>query len=73
MVTALDAKKVLNQIMEERYTNINELAVKLDIQPQSLRNKINRGNYSLTDFIEMMDILECDLQIVTRDTHKTFN
>lgn len=69
----MDAKKVLKQIMEERYTNINEVADKLGIQSQSLRNKINRGNYSLSDFIEILDILDCDLQIVTRDSHKIFN
>ncbi len=30
-------------------------------------NKINCGNYSLKDFIIIMDILECDIQIITRD------
>ncbi len=68
----MDAKKALKQVFEERNMDINGLAAKLNIQPQSLRNKINRGTYSLADFIEWMDLLDCDLQIVTRDTHKTF-
>jgi hypothetical protein len=68
----MEAKKALKQVFEERNTDINGLAAKLNMKPQSLRNKINRGTYSLADFIEWMDLLDCDLQIVTRDTHKTF-
>ena len=69
----MDGKKVINQIMLERKVDLIWLADKLGIQAQSLRNKINRGNYGLTDFIEMMDILDCDVQVVTRDTKKVFN
>lgn len=68
----MDAKKVINQLLLERNTNINEMAEKLGILPQSLRNKISRGNYSLADFENMMDILNCDIQVVTRDTKKIF-
>lgn len=59
--------------MLERDTNINELAEKLGMQSQSLRNKISRGNYSLVDFIEWLDLLDCDIQVITRDTKKIFN
>ena len=68
----MDTKKVINQLLLERHTNINEMAEKLEILPQSLRNKISRGNYSFSDFEKMMDILNCDIQIVTRDTKKVF-
>lgn len=34
---------------------------------------IIRGNYSLSDFMKMMDILECDIQIVARDSKKIFD
>ena len=69
----MDSKKVFNQIMLERNTNYEEMAARLGMNTQSLRNKISRGNYGLNDFIEMMNILECDLQVVTRDTKKVFN
>lgn len=69
----MDAKKVFEQIMLERHTNYNVMAAKLGMNTQSLRNKINRGNYGLTDFIEMMDLLECDVQVVTRDSRKVFD
>lgn len=68
----MDSKKVINQLLLERHTNIIELAEKLEIQPQSLRNKINRGNYSLSDFMQILNILECDLQVITRDSKKIF-
>lgn len=68
----MDTKKVLNQLFLERHTNINEIAVKLGILPQSLRNKISRNNYSLNDFMKILDILDCDLQVITRDTKKIF-
>ena len=69
----MDAKKVFSQIMLERNMSYDEMAAKLGINTQSLRNKISRGNYGLNDFITMMDILECDLQVQTRDTKKIFN
>lgn len=69
----MDAKKVFGQIMLERNTNYEEMAAKLGMNTQSLRNKINRGNYGLTDFIKMMDILECDVQVITRDSKKVFD
>lgn len=68
----MDAKKVINQLLLERHTDINRFAEVIGMKPQSLRNKISRGNYSLTDFIDMMDKLDCDVQVVTRDTHKVF-
>ena len=68
----MDTKKVINQLLLERHTNIGEMAEKLDMLPQSLRNKISRGNYSFADFEKMMDILECDVQVITRDTKKVF-
>lgn len=69
----MDAKKVFSQIMLERNMSYDEMAAKLGMNTQSLRNKISRGNYGLTDFIEMMDILECDVQVVTRDSKKVFD
>ena len=68
----MDTKKVINKLLLERHTNINEMAAKMEILPQSLRNKISRGNYSFSDFEKMMDILDCDIQVITRDTRKVF-
>ena len=72
-VFIMDAKKVFSQIMLERNMSYEEMAAKLGMNTQSLRNKISRGNYGLNDFIEMMDILECDVQVMTRDSKKVFD
>ena len=69
----MDAKKVFNQVMLERNMTFDEMAVILEMNTQSLRNKISRNNYSLNDFIKMMDVLECDVQVVTRDSKKIFD
>ncbi len=69
----MDSKKVFNQVLLERHSSYEEVAAKLGMNTQSLRNKINRGNYGLNDFIEMMDILNCDVQVVTRDSKKVFD
>ena len=69
----MDCKKVISQVMLERNINYDELAEKLGMKTQSLRNKISRGNYSMSDFIEMMNILNCDVQVKTRDTEKVFD
>ncbi len=69
----MDAKKVINQVMLERGVDYTYMAAKLGINTQSLRNKISRGNYGLKDFIEMMNILGCDVQVVTRDSRKIFD
>lgn len=69
----MNTKKIINQVMLERNVNYEWMAEKLGMQTQSFRNKISRGNYGLNDFIEIMNILECDIQVVTRDTHKVFD
>lgn len=69
----MDAKKVINQIMLERNVDYAYMAAKLNMNTQSFRNKISRGNYGLKDFIEMMNILDCDVQVITRDSKKVFN
>lgn len=69
----MDSKKVIGQVMLERGVDYEWMAEKLGMQTQSFRNKISRGNYGLNDFIQMMDILECDIQVVTRESKKVFD
>lgn len=69
----MDVKKVIQQLMIERGLDINTFSEKLNMKPQSLRNKLNRNAFSVSDLLEMLEILDCDLQVVTRDTNKIFN
>lgn len=68
-----DQKKVISQLMLERGLTINDMADRLEINPQSFRNKLNRGTYSLSDFIKILDILDCDLKVNARDSGKVFD
>ncbi len=68
----MDCKKVISQLLLERNMSISDLASQLNMQTQSLRNKISRNNYSVNDFQEILKILDCDLQVVTNDTKKIF-
>jgi len=68
----MDTKKVLNQVLAERGMKMPDLAEKLDVHTPNLRNKVSRDAYSFKDFEAMMDVLGCDIQVVTRDTHKVF-
>jgi DNA-binding Xre family transcriptional regulator len=63
---------IIKQVLIERGMNIKELAEKLDIKHQSMRNKLYRDAFSFEEMMKIMNVLECDLQIVTRDTNKTF-
>ena len=47
----MNGKKVINQILLERGKDLNYLADALGIKTQSLRNKLNRDNYGLNDFV----------------------
>lgn len=68
----MDAKKVVKQVLLERHMDYSDLAPKVGLKTQSLRNKLNRGNYSLTDFQKLLNELDCELQVITRDTKKVF-
>ena len=68
----MNTKKVINQVLAERGMTTADLAAALDMQTQSFRNKVCRDSYSLNDFIKIMDILNCDVHVVTRDTNKSF-
>lgn len=68
----MDASKIIKQIMIEKNLTVKDLAEKLEMQPQSLSNKLHRNSFSLNSFIKIIDVLDCDIQIVTRENHKIF-
>lgn len=68
----MDSKKVIKQLLIERGLTLPDLAEKLGYEPQAFRNKINRGTYSLNDFIKFLDALDCEFIVRTKDTKKEF-
>lgn len=64
--------KILKQLLVERNMNVNELAERLGIKPQSMSNKLYRNNFSFDEMRNICDILNSDLKAVTRDSQKEF-
>ena len=64
--------KAIKQLLIERKMTVKALAEKLGIEPQSMRTKLYRDTFSYSEIIKIADILNADVQIVTRDTHKVF-
>lgn len=64
--------KSIKQLLIERKMTVKSLAEMLGIEPQSMRNKLYRDTFSYAEIIKIADILNADVQIITRDTHKVF-
>ena len=60
------------QLMIERSISVKALAVKLEIAPQSMSNKLYRDSFSFDEVLKITNILDCDIQFITRDTKKIF-
>jgi len=66
------ASKIIKQLMIERNMSVKELAEKLEIAPQSMSNKLYRDSFSFDEVLKITNILDCDIQFITRDTKKIF-
>ena len=66
------ASKIIKQLMIERSMSVKELAEKLEIAPQSMSNKLYRDSFSFDEVLKITNILDCDIQFITRDTRKIF-
>lgn len=51
----------INALLHIRGIKKYELAEYLNMTPQSLRNKFNRGSFSVEDLIRISDYLNCTL------------
>lgn len=51
----------INALLQIRGVKKYELAEYLQMSPQSLRNKFNRGSFSAEDLIKIADFLNCTL------------
>ena len=66
------ASKIIKQLMIERNMSVKELAEKLEIAPQSMSNKLYRDSFSFDEVLKITNILDCDIQFITRDNRKIF-
>lgn len=64
--------KAIKQILIERDMTIKQLAEALEIEHQSMRNKLYRDSFSFEEVVKIADILNCDVKIIARDSGKVF-
>nr|DAJ96107.1 MAG TPA: Regulatory protein [Caudoviricetes sp.] len=69
----MNGSQVIKQLMLESDTSINQLAELLGIQPQSVRNKLSRNSFSLSEFEKVINLLNADLQVVSRKTKNIYH
>lgn len=69
----MNGSQVIKQLMLESDTSINQLAELLEIQPQSVRNKLSRNSFSLSEFEKVINLLNADLQVVSRKTKNIYH
>ena len=69
----MNGSQVIKQLMLESDTNINQLAELLGIQPQSVRNKLSRNSFALAEFEKVINILDAELQVVSKKTKNIYH
>ncbi len=69
----MNGSQVIKQLMLESDTNINQLAELLGIQPQSVRNKLSRNSFTLAEFEKIINILDAELQVVSKKTKNIYH
>lgn len=69
----MNGSQVIKQLMLESNTDINQLAELLGIQPQSVRNKLSRNSFTLAEFEKVINILDAELQVVSKKTKNIYH
>ena len=68
----MGASKVIKQLMQEKNITVKYLAEKLEINSQSVSNKLYRDTFTYNEVIDIANLLNCDVKIIMRDTGKEF-
>jgi lambda repressor-like predicted transcriptional regulator len=64
--------KIIKQILLERGISLKDFAEMYQINYQSMRNKIHRDAFTFEEMIKVADLLNCDIEVITRDTKQSF-
>ena len=74
IMTLLEAtRERIDELCKLNNMNINQLAELLEIKPQSVRNKLSRNSFTLSEFEKVINSLEADLQVVSRKTKNIYH
>lgn len=66
----MNGSKVIRMLLEEKEMSIQDLAELLEIQPQSMRNKLTRNSFSLKEFDRIIELLGAELVTVSPSGNK---
>ena len=64
----MSASKTIKKIMLDQNISVKELAQKLGCAPQVLSNKLYRDTFSYSDYVKIVNLLECDVKTIVRNT-----
>lgn len=60
----MNAGKIIKKCLIDRDVSQSDLAKRLNVSPQNLTNKLNRGNFLTDDFFKMLEELNYEIRIV---------
>lgn len=64
--------KIIKQLLLERNMTVKDFAEMYGIAYQSMRNKLFRDAFSFEEMLKIAELLNCDIEVITRDTKKSF-
>ncbi|EJU19781.1 DNA-binding helix-turn-helix domain protein [Peptoanaerobacter stomatis] len=59
----MNAGNIIKKLLIDKKLTQAELAKKINSSPQNLTNKLNRGDFRVSEFAEMLDILGYEIKI----------
>lgn len=63
---------IIKQILLERGVSLKDFSEMYGITYQSMRNKMHRDAFTFEEMLKSADLLNCDIEVITRDTKKSF-
>ena len=63
--------KEIKWLLKERKMTVKALAEMLEIEPQSMSNKLFRNKFSFEEVEKIADLLNADVRIVMRDSEES--
>lgn len=63
--------KEIKALLKKRKMTVKALAETLEIEPQSMSNKLFRDSFSFAEVVKIADLLNADVKIILRDSDET--
>lgn len=68
----MSAGKTIKKILVDKDMTVKKLAELMGISPQVLSNKLYRDTFSYSEYINIADLLGCDVKTISRDTNQEY-